>query len=73
MDGLVGEVGGVGNLTLIKSLECHMLTLWRRSLQSGSVTERVASYVSVQCFPSLLTLREASLCTEPGAEGRGRK
>lgn len=47
MDGLVGEVGGGGNLTLIKSLECHMLTLWRRSLQSGSVTERVAGYVSV--------------------------
>lgn len=45
--GGVGWGGVEGNLMLIKSLECHMLTLWCRSLQSGSVTERVASYVSV--------------------------
>lgn len=35
-----GLICGRGNLMLIKSEECHILTWWCRSTRSGSGTER---------------------------------
>lgn len=50
-----GLICGRGNLMLIKSEECHILTSWCRNTQSGSGAERGSGNARVSCFSSSLT------------------